>query len=272
MYRRLFRKYIVWNILLVLLLGASIPVGAAVVEQNLSNVAPMNLTLVPINGEFSQSLEERSSESLLDSVRVLTDEGWGYIPPPVAPMYLQPSTTSPAGTSYPAVSDPRSNGRATPMKNQGLCKSAWAFAAYASMQSSMPSGSEQEFVESDLLSKHGFDVHSCDGGNEFMTTAYLARRGGPINESATLQNPTLTGTAASRQPTPPLLADLLLLPDRSGPLDNDALKWAITQYGGVYTTMYWQKSYVPFLDPHYSSLEHTYSCSSDNRSNNYAVT
>ena len=71
--------------------------------------------------------------------------------------------------------------------NAGAC---WAFATYASLESYLMPGENWDFSENNmknLLSSaypEGFDRDNPnDGGNEFMSTAYLARWSGPVAES-----------------------------------------------------------------------------------------
>lgn len=44
-------------------------------------------------------------------------------------------------------------------------------------------------------------------------------------------------------PVQKLVQEVVFLPDRAGPLDNDGIKQAVMTYGAVYTCMYWNSSY-----------------------------
>ncbi len=219
--------------------------------------------------EFSAYLEKTSSEVALDPMRWL-DEGWGFIPPPLDLSRINGSVVPP-GRTFPARFDLRSEGRVSSVQSQGLCRSDWAFAVYSSLESSLLPGTKADFSEAALTAEHGFDIAPCGGGNEFMAIAYLARGEGAAEDRSGL--PLLSWIAAAgRQPGNVSLQEALFVPDRSGPLDNDNLKWAVTRYGAVYTTMYWQPSILPFLDPYYSNSAHSYCYLQPPPAANHAVT
>ena len=85
----------------------------------------------------------------------------------------------------PLSYDLRSLGYVTSVKDQGACGSCWAFATYGSLESVLlkSGGENRDFSENHLKNYHGFDWGPCDGGNADISTAYLARWGGPVNES-----------------------------------------------------------------------------------------
>jgi C1A family cysteine protease len=45
-------------------------------------------------------------------------------------------------------------------------------------------GTVKDFSENNLKNYHGFDPGPCDGGNAYMSDAYLTRFSGPVAESA----------------------------------------------------------------------------------------
>ncbi len=71
-----------------------------------------------------------------------------------------------------------------------------------------------------------------------MVTAYLARRSGPVRETDDPYRDHPVG-CTSGLAVQKLVRDVLFFPDRSGSLDNDTLKQAITTYGAISTDLCW---------------------------------
>jgi C1A family cysteine protease len=86
----------------------------------------------------------------------------------------------------PATFDWRSQGRVTPVKNQGQCGSCWAFSATENIESvyhitgkhGIPTLSPQQMVDCDK------DCYGCGGGWPFRAMAYVARQGGQDTEAS----------------------------------------------------------------------------------------
>ncbi|WP_424358412.1 lectin like domain-containing protein [Methanocella sp. MCL-LM] len=142
--------------------------------------------------------------------------------------------TGPVSAGYPASYDLRTLSKVTGVRNQGSSGSCWAFATYASMESYLLPGETPDFSENNLKNTHGFDWGPNDGGNGFMSTAYLARWSGPVSEAADPYNP-LSTTSSSLSPVK-RVQDVYFLPARANSLDNDNIKAALMTYGAVYIT------------------------------------
>jgi len=179
----------------------------------------------------------------------------GFVPAPVDLSHL--SNIS-AYVSAPAYYDLRALNRVTNVKDQGLEGTCWAFATYASMESCLMPGENRDFSENNMknllssTSPEGFDYTSDEGGNYLMSTAYLARWSGPVNETDDPYDPSNNSSAYS--PTgldvQKHVQDVLIIPCRKNPMDNDNIKSAIQNYGAVFTTMYADPVYY-FLDQRY---------------------
>ncbi|HEY5386807.1 MAG TPA: lectin like domain-containing protein [Thermoleophilia bacterium] len=139
--------------------------------------------------------------------------------------------------------------RLSPVEDQGVHGTCWAFASMGSLESALWSafpGDTPRFSEDNLVLKSGFfaDLGPTDqyeeGGNSLMATAYLARWAGPVllAQDAYGNSTTPPGLTAARH-----VQDVLYIPGRRGPTDNDAIKTAVTEYGAGYVAFYWDAAY-----------------------------
>ena len=191
-------------------------------------------------------IQYRGTSELMSTGQGSTQVSPGFLPSPVdkSAMTGQRLEYSQIQTlSLPSSYDLRSDDKVTPVKNQGSCGSCWAFATYGSLESVLLTSEYWDFSENNLKNTHGFDEGSCSGGNYDMSTAYLTRWSGPIAESDDPYN------AGSSYSPPGLISkkhvqEVLFIPARSGSLDNDNLKSAVMQYGGVATAFYYNSGYL----------------------------
>ena len=91
------------------------------------------------------------------------------------------------------------------------------------------------------------------GGNINMSTAYLVRWGGPVNESddAYGDGYTPAGLTARKH-----VQEVNWIPARGSALDNEGVKNAVMQYGGAYASMGWYGSSAG--SPYYNPTTHGY--------------
>ncbi|WP_165076711.1 lectin like domain-containing protein, partial [Methanogenium sp. MK-MG] len=164
--------------------------------------------------------------------------------------------------TYPARFDLRDDNRVTQVRDQGWCGSCWAFSAIGSLESTYltDTGDAENFSENNVknlcsnLYPEGFDYGPCDGGNDFMSTAYLTRGSGPVQETADPYILPIPSTISPTDLSPVLdVRDITFLPPRTGPLDNDLFKQTLMDEGAIsvgfiinescfadnYTTYYW---------------------------------
>ncbi|WP_051328170.1 lectin like domain-containing protein [Desulfatirhabdium butyrativorans] len=109
----------------------------------------------------------------------------GHIPSPVDISHAEQNRPplSQFSAAIPATYDLRKTGKVTAVRDQGKCGACWAFATYGSLESYLMPSENWDFSEEDLNDTHGFDAAPCEGGNSFMSAAYLARWSGPVRES-----------------------------------------------------------------------------------------
>ena len=160
---------------------------------------------------------------------------------------------------YPSFFDLRTEGRITPVKDQGSASSCWAFASYASLESELMPEQMWDFSENNmknLLSSDyldGFNREHDEGGNQFMAMAYLTRWDGPIMESDDIYSPT-SGVSPTNLPVHKHVQNVIIIPARSDPLDNGDIKWALQTFGAVYSIMHIDTNYFnPSTNSYYYS-------------------
>jgi C1A family cysteine protease len=194
-------------------------------------------------------------------LKFMTDygHGLGYIPSPVRFNTQLPANILRKTVTYPSSYDLRTLGKVTAVKDQGSCGSCWAFATMGSVESRwlVNAYGTYDLSENNLKECHGFLYDGCFGGNQLMATAYLSRDSGPISESADPYVPS-DGSCTSGLTPVAYLTDAYFLPK-----DASTIKSFVYDYGGVYTTMYYD-------DASYRASDNTYYYSGT-QSTNHAV-
>ena len=162
--------------------------------------------------------------------------------------YTQMSYTPYAG-SIPSSYDLRKYGLVSSVKNQGTDGNCWAFAGIAALESCIlkATGVEYDFSEENmknlmaLFSDYGRNMMTNNGGYNNMVPSYFASWMGPVNESDdkyilnTLLSPLMDSVMH--------VQNIVYLP-RLSYTDNDAIKYAILNYGGVFTGIYYSGLYM----------------------------
>jgi C1A family cysteine protease len=147
------------------------------------------------------------------------------------------------GLSLPSSYDLRAYGDVSSVKNQGGYGTCWAFATYASLESSLLKASDtwSDFSERNLAYQSGFDWGYSDGGNSYLSEAYFGRFSGPISES---DDPySSMGTADNvTGPAQYYVREMLRFDSQS------ELKTSLMTYGAAYTFMYWDSDYFRSSD------------------------
>lgn len=210
---------------------------------------------------LQQSLKSLSAENQLFAKQLLSarflsqqaankNQSLGYRPPLIDFSYLTPLASVSASLStsvLPSKFDLRELGKVTPVKNQNPARACWAFGTYGSMESCLLPGENRDFSENNLKNTLGFDLDpNNDGGNGQMAMAYLTRWSGPIDEIDDLYNP-YTTTSPTGLTVQKHVQEVLQLSDRN----QNEIKNAIMNYGGVSVGMCWDGLYWDDLIPYY---------------------
>jgi len=214
---------------LILLLTLIITASVSLFSQN----APRR---APLNPDFERYIDKLNSGKAHLSG---TDEyGTGAMPPPGMvsfDTYLKSNQHK--ATSFDAVYDLRDYGLLTPVKGQ-TNNACWAFATMGSVESRwLKSGfGTWDLSENNLKYCHGFDPSRNTYGNHWMSTAYFARRSGPLIE-ADDPNSTFSTCPAGKIPVG-YITDARYLPN-----DMNTIKQAILDQGAIFTLMYYSSTY-----------------------------
>jgi C1A family cysteine protease len=203
-------------------------------------------TLAPLNPDFINYVQAKSNNEINNQ----TDDGYflGEVPSPVILDFSNLETTS-SSPKFAASYDLRSvSGGAwlSPVRDQGLEGACWAFATYGAVESYwLKNGLAQaDLSEQNLATCHGFDFTPSEGGNYYLSTAYLSRRSGPISE---MDDPyTLPANPNCVNGFTPVayVDQARFLPgiDDTG-YSADIIKQAILDYGAIYINMFYDSDY-----------------------------
>jgi C1A family cysteine protease len=228
-----------FSIILMLVLN----IGAFAADSN------VELQKGGLNPEFVDYLSDINNSGAAVGISGDTiDRAKGLIPSPIKIARNQGTIGLFGDTSLPSSYDLRIMDRLTPVKDQGEIGSCWAFAAYSSLESFLLTNWQDTYdlSENNMITQHGFDPGPDDGGNRDMFTAYLARWTGPVSET---EDPypsyPIPSNIIKRDGLKPQLhvQDILFIPSRLGPTDNNLIKQSVMTYGAIDTSIYYNDSY-----------------------------
>lgn len=215
---------------------------------SIANAKAAGLSTAPLNPQFIKYMLNQNTQ--LPPNQTSDGHFLGYVPPPMQIPKEKALVGLNQALALPATFDLRTVGGVTPVRDQGACGSCWAFASFASMESYLKykgvPKETRDFSEADLNQYHGFDNRECEGGNHFMSTAYLARWDGPLND-VDVPYP-YVGLAAQSAPgvaTQKHVQNVWFMPNRlaPGPTYNTAVKTAVQSFGAVYVSFQWEDAF-----------------------------
>jgi hypothetical protein len=139
------------------------------------------------------------------------------------------------------------------VRQQENYSTCWVQSAIASLESSLLPDQVYDLSENNLAnhmaSKLVFEGH----GTNRLAAAYFTRWDGPVLESSDpypRKDKSPEGLKAVLH-----VQDVLFLPERRGPLDNDALKWAVSTVGAVSCAMAFDTQYMDSGTMGYRSVQ-----------------
>ncbi|MCP4213006.1 MAG: surface layer protein B [bacterium] len=193
----------------------------------------------PLNPVFLEYVKTREQSSISQK----TGEGFPltHIPSPVSLSHVKGILDDAVVTSYPSQYDLRTLGLVTTVKDQENFPTCWAFSAYTSLESCLLPSENVDFSECHLSLAHGFDYDIYGAGNSDMTTAYLIRWSGPMLEADAPYGGQVS--LGDNYPSAKHVQKVVFLPERTGSLDNDTIKYFVTNHGPVDFAFFWEDGY-----------------------------
>ncbi len=131
----------------------------------------------------------------------------------------------------PVAYDMRENGRVTPVRDQGIYGTCWAFASLAALETTLMPEEELIFSVDHMTLNNSFSISQFDGGQYTMSIAYMAAWQGPVLEK---DDPYGDNQTVDRLTAVKHLEEAQIISDK----DYDAIKSTVYKYGGVETVIY----------------------------------
>jgi C1A family cysteine protease len=213
-------------------------------QTSASSSLPAKLQTAPLNPAYVQYQQEKAAGKV--ATQTVDGHGLGWVPPPYELSNLTAAPRLMQAQTYAPTYDLRTQGKASPVEDQGNCGSCWTFATFGSLESYLWPGLKTIFSENNLKNLADFTYTCCNGGDAEMSTAYLARWGttmtdntgsriyaGPVTSASDPYSTSCTSPTTSQIAMH--VQNVYFLPLG----DNNAIKFALTTYGGVYTAFQW---------------------------------
>ena len=236
--RSLSRSTVIWLALLaaLLVLAVAAPLAAA---------AGPELRAAPFSAEFLRYQADFRLRHTLGLDRV---PGFrpGLVPTPMDPSAFGGARLAAARASDASDAssyDLRTYNKVSPVKDQDPYGTCWTFATFGSLESCLLPGELRDFSEDNIALNAGFDNGGDPyehGGNYYMSAAYLIRWSGPVDESEDVYGDSSTppGLTAKKH-----VQEVLYIPGGTSPTDTANIKYALTTYGAVATSICWDDAY-----------------------------
>lgn len=158
---------------------------------------------------------------------------------------------SESATIIPTRYDLREKQRVTPVRDQGIYGTCWAFAALGAVESALLPEEQAKYAADHMTLCNGFNLTQYDGGDYTMGMAYLAAWKGPVYEADDPYgdeetNPELTAVKH--------VQEMQVINGK----DYEKIKEAVFKYGGVQTSIYNALRSSQSQSPYYNKEESAY--------------
>ena len=154
----------------------------------------------------------------------------------------------------PSKYDFRDYGLVNPLvKDQAGAGACWAFSTLEALESYLLKyeNASYDFSENNMKNLMGYyglnGTDWSDGGNHYMSLAYLLRWSGPVNETQDPYNDSDHSSKSNLNLTKHV-QDVLYIPVRLNYMDLNQVKYALMTYGALYTTMHADDSFRYTID------------------------
>lgn len=151
----------------------------------------------------------------------------------------------------PARYDMRELDRVSPVRDQGLYGTCWAFASLAALETTLTPQEKLIFSPDHMSLSNSFSLGQNEGGEYTMAIAYLASWQGPVYES---DDPYGDGVTDDTLEARKHLEEALII----APKDYAGIKEAIYKYGAVETSIYTQMKTADSWSNYYNRERATY--------------
>lgn len=165
--------------------------------------------------------------------------------------------------SLPSAYDMRDYDRVTPVRDQGIYGTCWAFASLGALETTLLPEENLVFSVDHMTLNNGFSLSQFDGGQYTMSIAYMASWKGPVLEKDDPygDNETVDGLTAVKH-----LEEAQIISNK----DYEAVKSAIYKYGAVETVIYSDMKNASSSSVYYNRDRATY-CYNEEREPNHDI-